>query len=249
MPSSTHRRTARERRPRRPSARRRARTARRRRASRASGLVPARPDRRVARPDPLDQSAARVTPSQLALFRPDPVDQLLERVGELLDALRPRASRRRRRSRRRPREVDEAAAAPRRRLRAPCRRGPRRDPGTPRSSRAASCSRCPGRSAPRRRCTSRYAGFFVEVEAQRRRCGGALRRRGLPARASRMPPASARRRASRSRSRACPQLRVADLLQPAVGLRVDARDEEARDRRDSSADRRPLATSRSSPRR
>ena len=88
---------------------------------------------------------------QRAALGADALDDLVERVGELLDALclerlddvvvvdagLARAAR--------------AASAPRRRPRAPCRRAPRRDPGTPRSSRAASCSPSPGRSAPRRR--------------------------------------------------------------------------------------------------
>ena len=97
--------------------------------------------------------------------------------------------------------------------------------------------------------TSRYAGFFVEVDAQRQRCLCAPLPSRYSQRAPGTPRGSAGRRASRSRSRACPASSGCRRLEPLVGLGVDTRDEERRDRRDLRRVAAARRSSRSSPRR
>ena len=140
------------------------------------------------------------------------------------------------------RELLEHALAPRRcRARASAR--PRRGPGMPRSSPPASCSPSRARSAPRRRARRGSPGSSSRWRPTGSAAWSRPSRRAPPSARRRRSPCSAGRRASRSRSRACPSARgCADLVEPPVGLGVDARDEEARDRRD-------LATGRRRPRR
>ena len=173
-----------------------------------------------------------------------PVEQLVERVDELLHALDlerlddvvvvdARGG-----------EVVEQLLAPRRRLRARCRRAPRRDPGTPRSSRAASCSPCRGRSAPRRTSRRGRPGSSSTSTPRADRCG----RAPFAARDSQRGPANVSLEVLVGELRVGdPELAleslVAERLEPLVGLGVDARDEERRDRHD----RRRVAAARDEP--
>ena len=194
-----------------------------------------RPSRRVGSRAQIRSTSSRVghAAASVAALRADAVEELVERVGELLHALGLE-------------RLDDVVVvdaglaqlleqlpAPRRRPRAPCRRAPRRDPGTPRSSRAASCSPCPGRSAPRRRSRRGRPGSSSRSTPRGSRCFvRALAREELPARAGeRLQVVLVGELRVRDRELAL-QLRVAERLEPLVGLGVDARDEERRDRRD-----------------
>ena len=122
------------------------------------------------RPD--DPRARRVRRRERRASRRCPRAARVANESENFCTPRTRASRRRRRSRSRRIRGRAAARALRHAL------GQRlasdyRGPGTPRSSRTASCSPCSGRSAPRRRARRGSAGFFVDVDAHRQRCGDA----------------------------------------------------------------------------
>ena len=134
-------------------------------------LVGAGPDGRVARPDPLDDiRASTVTRRRAVALLGDPLRELVERVDELLHAFAlERVGH--------VVVVDAGLARCRPAAASPCRARARacprpcRDPGTPGSSPRASCSPCRGPISSSTYMTSRYAGFFVEVDAQRHRCG------------------------------------------------------------------------------
>ena len=96
--------------------------------------------RAAAAPAPAGSRSARpwLCGHQLVALRLEVGEQLAERLGELLDALALERRRRRRRSRPRPPRRPRGCGGRRRRRGRSCARR-RRGPGTPRSSRAASC--------------------------------------------------------------------------------------------------------------